>query len=62
MYQPGIDFKCAYSNRPLKPFTRLIGLRQGGCDSRSGAVLPREMRVVRSDGGKDNSVTGEGAA
>jgi hypothetical protein len=22
-------FKCPYSNRPLKPLTRLIGLRQG---------------------------------
>jgi hypothetical protein len=21
MYQPGIDFKCPYSNRPLKPLT-----------------------------------------
>jgi hypothetical protein len=21
MYQPGIDFKCPYSNRPLKPLS-----------------------------------------
>jgi hypothetical protein len=23
MYQSGIDFKCPYSNRPLKPFNPL---------------------------------------
>jgi hypothetical protein len=28
MYQPGIDFKCPYSNRPLKALTPLIGLTQ----------------------------------
>jgi hypothetical protein len=25
MYQSGIEFKCPYSNRPLKPLTPLIG-------------------------------------
>jgi hypothetical protein len=29
VYRPGIDFKCPYSNRPLKPSTPLIGLWQG---------------------------------
>jgi hypothetical protein len=29
MCQSGIDFNSPYSNRPLKPFTRLIGLWQG---------------------------------
>jgi hypothetical protein len=29
MCQSGADLKCPYSNRPLKPFTRLIGLWQG---------------------------------
>jgi hypothetical protein len=28
MYQSGMDFKWPYSNRPLKPSTRLIGLTQ----------------------------------
>ena len=28
MYQSGIDFKCPYSNRPLKPLTPLTGLTQ----------------------------------
>jgi hypothetical protein len=28
MFQSGIDFKYPYSNRPLKPLTRLIGLTQ----------------------------------
>jgi hypothetical protein len=28
MYQPGIDFKCLYSNRPLKPLTPSTGLTQ----------------------------------
>jgi hypothetical protein len=28
MHQSGIDFKCPYSNRPLKPLTPLIGLTQ----------------------------------
>jgi hypothetical protein len=28
MYQSGIDFKCPYSNRPLKPLTPLIGSTQ----------------------------------
>jgi hypothetical protein len=27
MYQSGVDLKCPYSNRPLKPSTPLIGLR-----------------------------------
>ena len=26
IYQSGVDFKCPYSTRPLKPLTRLIGL------------------------------------
>jgi hypothetical protein len=29
IYQSGVDVKCSYSNRSLKPSTRLIGLRQG---------------------------------
>jgi hypothetical protein len=29
IYQSGVDFKCPYSNRPLKPLTPLIGLWQG---------------------------------
>jgi hypothetical protein len=29
MYQSGIDFRCPYSNRPLKPLTTLIDLWQG---------------------------------
>jgi hypothetical protein len=28
MYQSGIDFKCPYSDRHLKPLTPLIGLTQ----------------------------------
>jgi hypothetical protein len=28
MYQSGIDFKCPYSSRPLKPLRGLIGLTQ----------------------------------
>ena len=28
MYQSGDDFKCPYSNRPLKPSTPLIGFTQ----------------------------------
>ena len=28
LYQSGIDFKCPYSNRTLKPFTLLVGSPQ----------------------------------
>jgi hypothetical protein len=31
MNQSGIDFKCRYSNRPLKPLARLIGLWHRVC-------------------------------
>jgi hypothetical protein len=31
IYQSGIDVKCPYSTRPLKPLTPLLGVWQGLC-------------------------------